>query len=231
MIPESHAAIDLKATVTALESDDCAGFGLTVFDGTAALAFGSDRNRFHDLRRGDTLRIRGSLKRNEYGEPLFAISNVSDITHGPAPEPVEITAEELKSGQFDNRLVRVTGVVRNIFSDDIDPRFQFLLLTVKNHTVYVASQTAMSKYRIASELLGATISVTGMCRRDRGSPKRLPYRRIERQISLSPDGIRIVSPPQTDFSPVPDITTLAHCPPEDISLDWRYRACGRILAV
>lgn len=225
------AEFDLTATVVARESDDDTGFGLTVFDGTSGLAFEPTHARFPDLRRGDTLRIRGALERNEYDEPIFSISNVSEIIHGPPPEPVEISAEAFKTGMHDNRLVRLTGVVRNVFQDDIDPRFQFLLLTAGRRTVYVAVPIGSTKYRSAAELLGATISVTGMCRRDKRSPTRQPYRRIERQLSLFPDGIRIVRPPQMDFTSKTDIATLTFRPPEDIPLDGRYRACGRVLAV
>ena len=144
--PGACAEIDLTATVAARESDDATGFGLTVFDGTAGLALERTRNRFPGLRRGDVLRIRGALERNEYDEPIFSISNVSEISHGPPPEPVEISAEAFKTGMYDNRLVCLTGVVRSVFQDDIDPRFQFLLLTAGRHTVYVAVPIGSTKY-------------------------------------------------------------------------------------
>jgi len=229
--PKECASFDLVATVCATEADDSIGYGMTVCDRAAAIAFEPVGNRLPALRRGDTARFRGSLVRNSFDEPFLCLGEVTEIVHGPAPEPTDVSPDDLKSECFDNRLVRVTGVVRNVFPDDIDPHFQFLLLTAGRQTVYIAHPVSMAKFHKASELIGALISVTGICRHDRSGLTQPTQRRIERQISPFADGLKILSPPQTDFSPVPDIVTLAHCPPEDISLDWRYRARGRILAV
>lgn len=230
--PVAYARIDLVATVAALEADDGTGAGLTVTDGTVGLAFEpvAGRRPLPEIRRGDVLRILGSLKPNPYGEPILDILSVSGVRRGPAPEPTEISSAELRSGRFDNRLIRLTGLVRNVFTDDIDPNFQFLLLTAAGHAVaYVARRAAPSSPD--SALLGATVSVTGVCRRNPHSLRRPPERRIERFVSLLPDGIRIIRPPTTDLSSLPDVSALAHTLPNDIPLDARYRACGRVLAV
>lgn len=226
------AAIDLVASVAALEDDDCTGAGLTVADGTGGLAFEpvAGRRPFPALRRGDNLRIHGHLDRNPYDEPLVEISSAAVLAHGPAPEPADISSADFRSGRFDNRLIRLTGVVRSVVPDDIDPRFQFLILAIERRAVaYAVKRDAPSRPNAA--LLGATVSVTGVCRRNPHSLRRPPERRIERFVSLFPDGLHVIKPATEDFSSLPDVAALAHALPDDIPLDRRYRAKGRILAV
>ena len=225
------ATFELTAAVSALESDDGTDIGPTVFDETGALAFEPTRNRFPVLQRGDVLRLRGELIRNEYSEPILNILGVSDIRHGPAVEPVEATAADLKSGRFDNRLVRMTGVVRNVFSDDIDPHFQFLILLSEGQSAYAVQRLNQSRLEATSGLLGATVSLTGICRRHRLGFNRKPHRHIERILSLVPDGIRIIDQHPTDFDSAPELSELRRHHPEDIPIDRRFRVSGRIIAL
>lgn len=222
---------DLMVTVVVRESGDSTQCGLTVLDDSGALQLERRKKDPLPFVPGDIVRVKGALKRNEFGEPLFIIANIVKTGETKPPEPCNVTFDEINGGRFDERLVTVKGVVRAIVQDDIDPRFEFIVLSTDKSIVYVVRGINDAQKLDPCETIGALISVTGACRRDRLGPARTSGRRIERQISLLPDGIKILNPPQSDFSLLPDLSDIFRCQPEEIPLDTRYRASGEILAV
>ena len=172
----------------------------------------------------------GYVSKNCYGETVPIATNATFIVHGPAPEHAEITSDKFNSGLYDDRGVRMVGVVRDVFSDDIDPLWRFLVMASDGHIVYAAQHVSQSKPHSSKELIGATVSIDGFCQPNQHGIKRTPYRRIERVLIVPKGGLRIVKPAEHAFASLPELTTLAYPNPEGISLDRRFRASGRVLA-
>ena len=231
--PTGEARFDIRATVTAADDGDNSNIipRASVEDDSGAISFSSGIRKVLALQPGDTAHFEGAVIRNQYEEAIVTISNITDVVHGPAPTPREVSFEELKSGRFDDRLVRTSGVVRYLVADDIDPNWEFLVLAKANQILYVARRVNGSQRPTSKDLLGATVAVTGVCEHNRHSPTRPPYRRIERQILAVTGDIQTVRPADTDFARAPALGTLAYRLPESIALDRRFRTSGRVLAV
>lgn len=227
----ARGIFDLTATVAIRESGDSTKCGLTIYDDSGALQLEHNKKNPQPFLPGDIVRVKGTLRRNEFDEPLYIINAIVKTGRRKPPEPKNITIAQINSGRFDEHLVTVEGVVRNIIHDDIDPQYEFIILSAGKSIVYIARNIENTEKIDQSEMIGAHIYATGACRRNRLSQKRTTGRHIERQISLIPGGIKILRPPTTDFSRLSDISEIYHCQPEEIPIDTRYRASGKILAV
>ena len=230
--PTGEASFAIRATVSFAPKGNRPEItpSASIADGTGALSFSSSFPGVRDLRPGDTARFDGSIVRNQYGEAIVTLSNITDLVHGPAPTPKDASFDEIKSGRLDDRLVRATGVVRALFDDDIDPNWQFLVLAKDSQILYVARQIYGNRRLTARDLLGATVAVTGICQHNRHSLMRPPYRRIDRLVAPDSNGIARVRSADTNFAHAPELSTLAYHLPESFPLDRRYRARGRVLA-
>lgn len=227
---ETAAELDIVATVTGVE-DDSTKARMTVCDGIAAFGFDQAGDKAAGLRPGDIVRVRGSLERNVYDEPVTTVSSATVVARGPFPCPIDISPDEFKSGRFDDWFVRISGVVRCTVRDDINPDWRFMVLAVGGQIVYVAQHVNAAKESSDMELPGASVAVTGFCCRNRHGVRRPPYRRIEREIVAVRDGIEVIKPADPDFSRMPEIGTFTCRLPETIPLDERFRVRGNVLAV
>ena len=180
---------------------------------------------------GDRIRLLGYLERNEFDETISYPTNVTVLTHGTPPEPVTVSLADSKTGRYESRLVRTTGVIRNIFTDEVDPDFKFIVLTDNRDIAYVIIGKPQFSALNSRQLLGRTASITGICSANRHSLTRQISRRIPQTITCVSNGITIHE--STDSTPktIPSLDLIAELAPKDIPLATLYRTCGRVLAV
>ena len=180
---------------------------------------------------GDSIRLLGYLERNEFDETISYPTNVTVLARGIPPEPVTISLADLKTGRYESRLVRTTGVIRNIFTDEVDPDFKFIVLTDNRDIAYVIIGKPQFAALNSRQLLGRTASITGISSANRHSLTRQISRRIPQTITCVSNGIAIHE--STDSTPkaIPSLDLIAGLAPKDIPLATLYRTCGRVLAV
>ena len=123
--------------------------------------------------------------------------------------------------------VRVTGVVRDVFTDDIDPDWEHLVLDVRGRVVYVASSLCVYTDKSLHDYLDATITVVGSVANLNGGARRLLGNYL---VVDSPEDITIVQPAAAnpfDAPPLSDVTDIS----QPGALLAKHRTEGQVLAV
>ena len=123
--------------------------------------------------------------------------------------------------------VRVTGVVRDVFTDDVDPDWEHLVLDVHGRVIYVASSICARTDRRLSDYLDATITVVGKVANLKAGSRRLLGNYL---VADSPEDITVVQPANADpfdAPPLGDITDIS----QPSVLLAKHRAEGQVLAV
>lgn len=154
---------------------------------------------------GDRIRVSGVIIRQDNNLYNYAkATNIVILSHGIAPPPTDASASEINAGKVLDRLVRTEGCIVDVFQDEIDPRFVFLILANGHDFIYVASLYPTDDGDRLFGLLDSIVRVTGVCTRSR--PHELG-RMIDISIGVrSHDDIEILTPPPDDPFSAPMLT-------------------------
>lgn len=159
-----------------------------------------------DIVPGDQVRIRGDIIRGQNGILYTYARQIDVLSHGPAPLPVEATAADFYRGKYLYRLIRITGTVIDAFTDEIDPRFMFLIVSSGRESIYVSIRKPETGDRRLLDLVGSTVSVIGVGARERAS--RPQNRKGQYLCASSLSAITVIKPPPADRFAVPVCTNV-----------------------
>lgn len=149
---------------------------------------------------GDWLSVQGFIC--EFTPDILTAyaTNLTVIAHGRPPEPVDATLDDIYSGRLVYGIVRLHGVVIDVFRDEADARFSFLVLSVGGKPIGLPSGGV--PYDRLSRLIGAEISVVGPCSAYYGHG---PRAKLEYEVYIErEDDITVLTPPPGDPFDVPD---------------------------
>jgi len=181
------------------------------------------------IRAGDRLELTGSTSPGQSQGGAAQATDVRLIARGPAPEPLRITGGDFFSGKYANRLVRLTGFVRSVFPDEIDPNVAIVELHADGETVLVPIYGGSLVWNRARQMVGARVSVTGFV-----SPRGVSSRThagVMLDVGTDLGCFNVLEPPPADPFASPDVRTLDRLRPADIAqLEW-HSAKGRVLCV
>ena len=76
---------------------------------------------------GSVSRLVGHISVDEYSWQHAFFDSAETKSEGVAATPVSATAPQLSDAAFDSRLVSMRGIVSDIITDEIDPRWKFVL--------------------------------------------------------------------------------------------------------
>lgn len=176
---------------------------------------------------GDKMRITGLTETDNIGT-VYASARTFEILGHEAPVPIEsISTGQLLSGEFDFRAVAITGTVRDVFVDEIDPRTLFFVISDGTRTVYAALSKHPGLPVDRARYDGANVTIRGLCIHSGHG-----YRtHLGRYIQIyDEDSITINDPPPPLF----DAPSLDGIPcaiqPSELSAMGRLRSSGRVLA-
>lgn len=182
-------------------------------------------NRTVAFRPGDVLHVRGILREANATAVLADCREISFLSHGPALRPKPISARGLLGGAHDYLLSELTGTIKDIFRDELDSRFAFLVLLSDGETIYAPIRCPPSSLRQES-LVGSEVAIVGVP--IQASP--LNRRHLGRHFFVhDPDSIRILKPAPADPFRVPDIRDILSFQPQEISRLGRHRTSGLVL--
>ena len=181
---------------------------------------------------GSLVAIRGHIGIDEYNWQHAFIDSAEVLGKGAAPEPLPITATQLSDTSFDSRLVSMSGIVSDIVTDEIDPRWKFVLFRSTSGP-FVAAVSAEKEP--LERLVGAKVLATGVA-------NVLPYASRRRfmipQLLVQSKGeFSIVTPAPDDPFSAPKmrdeakIENLRHQSVAAIASMGLRRIDGRVLAV
>lgn len=200
-----------------LQDDDCAR---PLFNHTPA---STER-----LSRGDLIVARGRINRGVNSKrPVADVSSISILSRNRTPEPLDITPSQLANPTLDHRFVRIRGIVQDVFRDELDRDWLFLVLRCEQTLVYVASQK-LADYKRFESLVGETVSVAGLRKGQLASNRRMITRYIE---LLSFDDIRVLQPKNRTTRTLPNVEELHFFDEPLVAKSLSCSARGRVLAV
>ena len=174
---------------------------------------------------GDTITAIGIANMSQDHEPYISIDDFKVIAHGSAPEPVEVRLSETSARTHHLATVRTEGVVVDTFPDEIDRRYTILLLRDRDVTVPVPIQQDIFGNR--SDLVDATIRVTGIYRRTVSGVRKFAWPNI---TPRTPEDIEIVAPPPEDPFSAPPVEKRLYLTSEEIAQMSKRSAIGEVLA-
>lgn len=222
--PTLGAAFDITATI--IEKSDT---NLTFCDpsgASRATTYDEQISRTH-CANGDLVRLQGSIIYEERFQLVGAIcTNLSILRRGEPQIPIETSVRQLVNGRHDFQLVRFKGTLRNVFRDEIDTRFAFLLVDEDAATVpVVLPSTDPIVAADGASSVGATVEITGICSFGDNSIRRMPGRMISASTP-----VRTLCPPPADPFDVPILMDLRALMPSEIAALGRRRVSGVVLA-
>lgn len=177
---------------------------------------------------GDLIRANGRTLRTFENRSRAVCSSVDLISHGRAPEIVDVSAKDLWEDRFLRRGVRIRGRVIHAFRDEIAPNWTYFILDCKGETAYAAVHTGNPEHLRPTGLIEAEISVKGLCETLKYSNRRQVARLVK---SFGPDSIEVLSPGPADPFAAPALSTIAERRPDEIVKLGRHGCSGRVLAV
>lgn len=188
-------------------------------------------NGFDACSLGDRILASGAGYSNTIGRVYARCNSVRVISHGREVPPIRANASALKRGEYDNRRIAITGSVRDVFTDEIDPLWIFCILDCHPDRLFITVRTEPGVGNNAFErlktLIGATVSATGLC-----SLNDLGFRRLlGRTVTVNDlNDIKIVTPPSEDPFNAPLVTDLVALDPGEITSLNRQRLVGTVIA-
>lgn len=115
-----------------------------------------------ELTAGDKVHIVGGVFHSYGNGNNYACANKVDILeHGLPPKPTPATPREITSIDFRDRVVLLSGFIADVFRDEIDPRFIFIVLSDGANSAFLAllDETAAA---LPTHLVGATVEAVGL---------------------------------------------------------------------
>lgn len=148
---------------------------------------------------GDHVSLQGMLCRVTEDTIVAYATNLTVHSHGKAPPPIDATHEDIYSGRLAYGIVRLRGVVIDVFQDEADSRFSFLVLSVDGKPIGLPSSGV--PYERLARLIGAEISVVGPCSAYCGHG---PRAKLEYEVYIENESdVTIITPPPADPFAVP----------------------------
>ena len=173
---------------------------------------------------GDIVSIQGFVRVNPPDrEPWIEGATLAIIGRTNAPSPIAVSLEEIGRGDCNYRPVETTGVVADVFEDDVDAKSGFLVLKDGVHTIPVVRQR--DDLDNCRRLLDAKVKVVGIY-----YPYVYGYRRFQGPyIDACFLPISVLEPAPQPFS-VPPLELLSYKKPADLLKIDRRRITGRVRA-
>ena len=228
---EESAALpfDIQATVAAPESanlTNCSTF--IVFDHSGgALLQNHVTNQNVSIHAGDRIHATGRI--DVYAGSTFADCYTLEVeSHGPKPQPIKATVRELLSGSCNFQLTTVTGVIRDIFLDEVDKNYIYLILDCEGETLYAPLKSDQLAKLGGNSAIGAEIAITGRCYAQNAGWRR----RIGRMFkSEDNDSLKVIRPPAIGLFDAPQLEDCHLMRPSEIMALGRRRVAGTVIAV
>lgn len=174
---------------------------------------------------GDIIKACGFASMGKTHEPFVNINEFTVLGHGTRPDPVPVRLSETNATSNHLMVVRTEGVVIDAFPDEIDRRYMILIL--KDRDVVVPVSFLRDVFGDRSDLVDATIRVTGVYRRSVSGTRKFSWPNIH---PLVPEDIEIVTPPPADPFSVPPIENRLYLTSEDIASMSKRSIVGEVLA-
>ena len=179
-------------------------------------------------RSGDLVRVSGRvLLSTTLGAATPVASEIEFRSHSKPLEPTPIKPSDLKTTRYDKRFVKISGIIRECFHDEIDPNWIFTSIESNGDTVFAVMPNT-SIYEDLKDLTDAIVTVKGVFDPRFGGNRNLTQRMILGVTGI--DAFEILTPPPLSPFDLPSIDGLLDATATDIFGLGRRRLSGKVVA-
>ena len=149
-------------------------------------------------------------------------------TKAPFPKPDAVSPRQILQGRYANRLVETQGLVTDVFQDDIDAHFVYLVIQSDGAQIYAAIHKNQLSNDLLQNLLDAEIRIRGICK-----PPVMFQRPYSGCIirSLNVSTLKITKPATTDPLSFPELLVPPYATPQEINVIGKRHIRGTVIAV
>ena len=163
-----NVPFDITATVTSPLDTPCWIFAVNDKSGAATLHQSKWKNPIR-LHPGDVVRAKGFTKRYFPTGFIAAMADSIEVTgHGAYPQPVLMDHAFIRTGKYNNRLVKIKGPVRDAFHDEIDSNWNYVQIQCGTESVYVCFIGTENDDTRLQSLIDSEVSAIGLYTQHRG---------------------------------------------------------------
>ena len=175
---------------------------------------------------GDCIVARGfsELPRDRYH--FLRMESFEKTGHVEPPKTIAATARQITDGEMDLRSVTTKGFVADVFLDEIDNRYWYMVLKSGSSAIYAAIKTESARDNLAEDLLYAFVEVEGFVMRETGR------RRFMGPIVVLRDGkgLRVLRRPPGNPFDAPPLKAMDSGDPCEVGDMGLRRISGNALA-
>lgn len=171
---------------------------------------------------GDRISIRGYIHlEGTSSDCRYTVLEI--LRHGAPPLPRALSGTDFLDHTNDYHLVKLTGIVSDVFNDDIDPHFFYATLHCQGEPIYSAFSTNILSQSNCTALIGTRMTTVGLC-----LPRLSRTRRFIGRVN-SVTGILAMN--TGGDIPIRDISALDLSSPLEVTKVGPHSASGTVLAV
>ena len=180
-----------------------------------------------DVRPGAILKLSGET--SEFGYAMYPVAcSAEPIGYEPVPPPPEVEISDILDGKHNLRHVRVSGVVKDAFYDDIDPKFAFLILSKNHASIYIPVYMRNLHEVELPDIIGAEISLNGVVYRDKSGRRK--YSGPSLMVG-GLDKIRMKQNAAAEIDSAKELEDMRNMRPDRIATLGLRKTKGRVVAV
>ena len=228
-VGDTNVQFDVTGAITAVNRSKSALFYLKTDTGYMVFRDVTENRQSLAFKPGNIIRAKGHVALNEYDYPAANCQELSFLGEGCAPRITDVSADDLSKNarELNGELIRVKGVVREVFRDEIDPKYVYLTLVNNGFFFTVSICDDMENEAFLNSLIDAEISVVGHYASDR-----IGLRRMLRWIlaTYTTDDIAILKPAPANPFDVPLLFGLESVSPSEVATLGKRRISGRVIA-
>lgn len=181
---------------------------------------------------GMTVRINGQIRSdsNQWKpspKPVPVCNVLTPLAPADALVPQAIVPADLRKLAKQGSIVRLTGILRDAFQDEIEPNFTWITLNCEGEEIYADFSSLEDPHHLLENLLGETVTVVGFAQT---ALKQDGERKIGYTLSTHFEWIRPQRVRHGDPFDVPDIPDLLQTPFRQVLALGRRKATGFVVA-
>ena len=228
-VGDTNVQFDVTGAITAVNRSKSALFNLKTDTSYMVFRDVTENRQSLAFKPGNIVRAKGRVALNEYDYPAANCHELSFLSEGRAPRITDVSADDLSKNTrgLNGELIRVNGVVREVFRDEIDPKYVYLTLVNNGFFFTVSICDDMENEAFLNSLIDAEISVVGHYASDR-----IGLRRMLRWTlaTYTTDDIAILKPAPANPFDVPLLSGLESVSPSEVATLGKRRISGRVIA-
>ena len=181
------------------------------------------------LHRGDRIHAAGHIVLWEPANISMAeVQSMQILSHSPMPAIPSVPVEDLLAEEWRDRPVKLRGVVKDAFRDEIDTNWNYLEIRSGREVLYASFTTDGTDGERLRTIIGAEVEIDGLYMSSENGKRRL----IGWQLHTTGwNSIRIVTPAPRDPYDVPLLEDSPSTATTISSGIGRRRVTGRVIAV